>query len=1239
MGILYRIMAWTRLGPPSAIFVSSSAVMTILMAVTIGSVIESFDAVSHMRKRRRLRWKIHLVVYILTALTIHSWCTMRVTVAFVPYKPIDRRSHRLGQILGLEMIVRGDSHDSGTESNLVSGKGWEGKVGANSMGRQFESRANNSDSKIPRHKLSSKVGVIQTLDRLDSPGLIQDWFAQLKQQDRKHYTLQGDQHRQQVSDLTRVIPPPGWATWDVRDQVDFIRYLQKRNAYPCITMFLRDLGKQNGGVVARQNPHSRSRHSDQLSRRLDRSDPNLVKVYTTALFAISTSRTGSFDSESSSWKILDQMDLNRVEPTSLTLVAVFQCVRNGPTSVVDTVQRLEDRYPSVAWNAEVYHSAMYACRCRNHHPTFRDRDADYNRKSIRTKQKNYRVLDGGDYNKDWQTAVHLMQQMQRKRIKATSKTYLAVLEVLSKTGKIPMVRSLIRQWRNSGDISMAVSTSPSTALDKEYEDRIWAVAINACAEVGDYRQSVIFVQEMMAVRQGTSSSHSSPNLRHCTALLKAFAKAGEDQLAWTALSAMLGDETAFLRIPGIRQPLLLPRTDPDLVALNTIIAATTKAGNFDLAQQLFDRLKKGDFLDPTSTSMEPDSRGSTRKVLTPDRISYHSLLTGCTDPVIAKRIVKEMRLSRRNRYGAIPPSNVTYAHAIHVCQQADNPDLDSATELLAWAKDDRVTPTVYMYASAIWTSQRCGNLSCCLQLYQEMLDGDCSPNAVVLNGVLSALCDGGEIDQALQIFDQIEDSRLHVMASPLKRLVNLVQGNLNLSVRYKENVLVRILGRLDQRERKVDVGGPVFEALISLYGSMGNIDRALKVVNDIVGYMDTPCLRAILFAHATCHPVRWMEAVELLHTSDITRDSPGTGLIDQVALGHVLSACSKMDEFEEALSLLQVYGIHTSKLPHRSPALPIVALNGLIAACGRGGRPDLALALLNEMEPRFGIVPDSRSYRSAIIACNQAEHERRLYTMNDDESDDESLEPSIGWWECSLALLRRMVEEGLTPDKQAYSSVISSCEAAGEWQRALGVLQMIIEGDEGGLIGDSTRSLNLYCWNAAISACEKGGAWVEALDLYERMLQMDALKPNVVTMNSLLEALDSADQKELAQSKYDEGVQLGIVNPWRWTKNKDGGPLFALDLHRFSAAMAKAAIRNIMDSWLNENDVTGGLSADLVIITGKGINSESRPVLQNITASVLREYGIEAKLDATNHGRTVVEVGALLECFAAKSWK
>jgi hypothetical protein len=147
-----------------------------------------------------------------------------------------------------------------------------------------------------------------------------------------------------------------------------------------------------------------------------------------------------------------------------------------------------------------------------------------------------------------------------------------------------------------------------------------------------------------------------------------------------------------------------------------------------------------------------------------------------------------------------------------------------------------------------------------------------------------------------------------------------------------------------------------------------------------------------------------------------------------------------------------------------------------------------------------------------------------------------------------------------------------------------------------------------------------------------------AVSPNFITLSSLLVALDEAGQKELAQSTYEEGVRDGIVMPWKMARSKDGGQIRAMDLHCFSAAMAKASIRSVIESLLSSKP-DHGMNEDLMIIVGKGKGSEEKQVLLPAVQSLLeREYGIGGEIDAGNAGRFIVSSKALKAYVDKHEW-
>lgn len=147
----------------------------------------------------------------------------------------------------------------------------------------------------------------------------------------------------------------------------------------------------------------------------------------------------------------------------------------------------------------------------------------------------------------------------------------------------------------------------------------------------------------------------------------------------------------------------------------------------------------------------------------------------------------------------------------------------------------------------------------------------------------------------------------------------------------------------------------------------------------------------------------------------------GPGRVSTRALSYAVIACAKANQFEEAFNLIGLYSNDDTS----GEVVTLAALNALIASCGRK-RPDLAVQTLNEMQTKYRVTPNAMSYRLAIVACNQAEHRE---AKNKSLSTDDVEPFEFSWWECALSLLRRMVEDGMNPDTQTYSSVVSALES------------------------------------------------------------------------------------------------------------------------------------------------------------------------------------------------------------------
>ncbi|CAE8716259.1 unnamed protein product, partial [Polarella glacialis] len=214
----------------------------------------------------------------------------------------------------------------------------------------------------------------------------------------------------------------------------------------------------------------------------------------------------------------------------------------------------------------------------------------------------------------------------------------------------------------------------------------------------------------------------------------------------------------------------------------------------------------------------------------------------------------------------------------------------------------------------------------------------------------------------------------------------------------------------------------------------------------------------------------WHSAAQLLSGAR-SRGGPEPNLIVRSA---VLSACAGAALWTAALQLLS----------ESKRGLDAIAVNAALDACARGGQPLRALALLKAM-PAEGLEPDMFSLNTAISVCAKG-------TL----------------WREALSLLGDADRLGFGgADAVGLSAAIIACgrgeRSAGLWRRALALLLggRHLEPD----------GLNAAC-NAACASCEVAGQWERAFELTESVLRQHGLRPDLVTVNSLIAACETSRQ-------------------------------------------------------------------------------------------------------------------------------
>ena len=327
---------------------------------------------------------------------------------------------------------------------------------------------------------------------------------------------------------------------------------------------------------------------------------------------------------------------------------------------------------------------------------------------------------------------------------------------------------------------------------------------------------------------------------------------------------------------------------------------------------------------------------------------------------------------------------------------------------------------------------------------------------------------------------------------------------------------------------------------------------------------------------------------------------------DVVSYNSAIKACGKAGNWTKAIELLR-------EMQSRGVEADVISFNSTISACEKGGETEKALDLLIEMEDR-GLEADEVTFNAAISACGKG---------------------GANHTETALSLFREMCNRKIWPSVIAYSAAISACEKGGVDYTDT-ALQLFEEMKAHGV------DPNVVSYSALISACEKGGAdYTEiALSLFEE-LQEKSITSTEITFNSLISSCGKGGAKyvDVALRRFGDMKRLGVV-PNEITYAAITKTCY--DNKRYPDALEKAneavsmGFLSPLEAESNEWDLHGLREAEacmvlasalilsvdtktfrkILVITGKGKNSEEGPVLQVKVPAFIRDV---AGLELTEH--------------------
>ena len=590
--------------------------------------------------------------------------------------------------------------------------------------------------------------------------------------------------------------------------------------------------------------------------------------------------------------------------------------------------------------------------------------------------------------------------------------------------------------------------------------------------------------------------------------------------------------------------------------------------------------------DPTSALRVIENMDS--RNITVDAFLYNNVISVCSKTK-DWRLAIDLLLLMQNR--GVSSDTISFSSAISACAKAGR--WRESLNLLNEMDIAGVVADTICYSSAISACASAGCWKEALLLLSNMKSKKIPLDTIVCNSAIAACSTSGEWTVALRLMDLMKTEGLIPNAYTYASAMSAcdVAGECNEALSLLEKMLSSMVPSLaSPRSNEDDSSGVI------------NSSRASVAVLDIL--TATVPFNVAIAATAKCG--RISKAKELFYRMG----SLGVPR-NEITYTTMIVGITKSKNFDQRV-LLDVHQLMVDARIQRNAAI----FGAVIAAAERVGDCDLTLSLLQQMK-REEIVTSTFVYHSAISACGKA-----------------------GRLEEAMKLLEEMKVRKIERSSLTYCLLMNACRRSGEWERAIQLLKdMELDFNDGIEISevrsDSLEGLNgtgekvylkpdTIAYSSAISVCVVSKQWGLALELLERMEEL-GIQRNVVTYNTVIEALSNAEETARAELVYQSALRTGVYNHWHRSSQHfitqrdvqmhriapEAGTAEVMDLHNFPVAAAKAAVMLVL------GEMCAGsipIPDPLILITGRGNHASAdgrRGILRKELQDYCSNFGLE----------------------------
>jgi len=227
--------------------------------------------------------------------------------------------------------------------------------------------------------------------------------------------------------------------------------------------------------------------------------------------------------------------------------------------------------------------------------------------------------------------------------------------------------------------------------------------------------------------------------------------------------ARVGDMT---RASELFNEMVVEAVDPDLITYSTMIKGCCVQGDLERALQIFGTMQ--------------------RKGIRPDAVLFNSILDGCAKRQM--RTLTESVLSDMEAAG-IAPSNITLSILVKLYGRCrDLPRAFEVCEEIPKRYGFRLNAHVYtsLMTSCISNDSTAGGLPRALQVFEDMRNADCTPDAKTYQTIAGGCLKGGDLHHAVEVVDLALKQHAEAPRGTPFPLDNEILDNIMFMIRRRE---------------------------------------------------------------------------------------------------------------------------------------------------------------------------------------------------------------------------------------------------------------------------------------------------------------------------------------------------------------------------------------------------------------------------------------------------------------------